>query len=42
MLQTAGQPSNPDSAITDFKKIYWKNFHHEFLPVVQLQAFPGR
>jgi len=36
MLQSAGQFSNPDSVITHLKKYYWKNFHHEFLPVVQL------
>jgi hypothetical protein len=42
MLQSAGQPSNPDTVITDFKKYYWKNFHHQSLPVVQLQAFSDR
>jgi len=42
MLHTAGQPSQLDSVITDFKKYYWKNCHHEFLPVEQLLTFPDK
>jgi len=42
MFQSAGQPSHPESVITDFKKYYWKNFYHEFLPVVQLEPLPDK
>jgi hypothetical protein len=42
VLRNAGQPSNPDSIITDFKKVLLEEFYREFLPVMQLQPFPDK